>query len=303
MKKILFALASTVLLASCGETGSNSGELREREYIAKSEPMMEVEEKMISDAPSAAMNDNLPQRAGLYLAYTHSRTIEVPANDLKTLLDSHANACTQAGPKKCLVSSSGVNGLGTEYARGNLYLKATPEWTESFLGALPENLKQDNAQVTESNTSSIDLTAQIIDTGARLKAQKTLRDRLQNLLETREGNLEELLGVERELARVQGQIDSHESVLANLKQRVSMSDINIYYQAKVSPVSQSVWRPLGDALNGFFGNIAWALASVVTFIAFAIPWGFVLIGIIFLIRFLWRTLRKKKAPASKEADA
>ena len=135
-----------------------------------------------------------------------------------------------------------------------------------------QRISTKNASVTDSSTNAVDLTSQIIDTDAQLKAQKTLRDRLQNLLETREGELDELLNVERELARVQGQIDSYESNLANLRQRVSMSDIYLSYSANVSPGFAVCLASTLTGSGGFFGNVAYALSGIVNLFAFLLPW-------------------------------
>ena len=310
MRSIFLPVVMTgLLLAGCGNGGNHNETYSDVQNLEKLQPAPEPVPTPVMDLSKAKVSDrkdvsdnlkDLPQRAGLFLAYTYSRSIEVPTDKLKDVLESHAKLCNDAGPKKCLVTSSVVNGLGTSYANGFLNLKAAPDWVQPFLDGLPSTLEASSASVKDASKSSVDLTAQIIDTDARLTAQKTLRERLQKLLTTRDGNLEELLGVERELARVQGEIDSYEASLANLRQRVSMSDINIRYSAKVTPVSRSVWRPLGDAFGDFFGNIAYALAGIVTLIAFILPWVPVIGGIIWLILFLVGRGKKKSQKKTGE---
>lgn len=308
---LLASLASSlVLLAACGEQGSESmdysaappapvTEMAESDYDGGAMNRVQSESKQ---AAGAEANSDLPQRAGRFLAYTYNRTISVPSEQLKSLIDTHAQLCMDAGPTNCLVTNSNVNGLGTEYARGYLSLKAAPDWALPFLDGLPDALEPDNASVTSSSTSAVDLTSQIIDTDAQLKAQKTLRDRLQSLLENRDGDLSELLSVERELARVQGQIDSYEANLASLRKRVSMSDIYLNYEARVSPVSRSVWRPLARAFDDFFSNVAQALASIVRLLPFLLVWLPVIFGAIWA--FVWggRKLFGKKSPKVTKPD-
>ena len=77
-----------------------------------------------------------------------------------------------------------------------------------------------------------------------------------------------------------------------------MSDIYLSYEAKITPVSQSVWRPLGQAIGDFFGTVAYALAGIVNMIAFLLPWVPVVLGFGWLGLFLTRKFRKK--PAIKE---
>lgn len=143
------------------------------------------------------------------IAYTYTRTLRAPTTRMQDLLNAHKAACDAAGPARCYVSNSSISGLGTDSTSGTLELHATPEWIKPFLDGLPESLKPFEATVDASNTSSEDLTVQIVDTSARLNSSKMLRERLNALLKDRPGKLSDLLDIERELARVQAEIDFH----------------------------------------------------------------------------------------------
>jgi len=137
-----------------------------------------------------------------------------------------------------------------------------------------------------------------VDGEARLNSMKTMRDRLQALLRDRPGKLSDLLEIERELARVQADIDSRESVLAALKLRVAMSSLTLSYTPKYTAVSESIWRPLGDAFSGFMPNIAATLAAIIVFVSEILP--VVVIGglLIWLALWLFGRRRRKAKPAS-----
>ncbi len=156
----------------------------------------------------------------------------------------------------------------------------SPDWLKTFLDGLPETLKPFDAVLDASNTMSEDLTVQIVDTSARLNSSKMLRERLNGLLKDRPGKLSDLLDIERELARVQAEIDSTESVIAALKARVAMSVLTLNYEARYTAVSRSIWRPLADAFSGFLPNLVNSLASVIQFISQALLWIVLLAGLI-----------------------
>ena len=101
------------------------------------------------------------------IAYTYTRTLRAPTTRMQDLLNAHKAACDAAGPAKCYVSNSSISGLGTDGTSGTLELHATPDWIKPFLDGLPESLKPFEASVDASNTSSEDLTVQIVDTSAR----------------------------------------------------------------------------------------------------------------------------------------
>src|SRR5262249_34449527 len=142
----------------------------------------------------------------------------------------------------------------------------------------------------ENTTSSEDLTRNIVDTEARLRASRTLRDRLQNLLASRPGRLSDLLEVERELARVQGEIDATESTLAVMRARVAMSELTLTYTSKAKPLRGDTFRPLTEALAGFLGWIVMGFASIITLVAVLLPWALVL-GLIGWALMAWRKRR------------
>jgi len=92
-----------------------------------------------------------------------------------------------------------------------------------------------------------DVTRQTIDLEARLKSARELRDRLRALL-AQAKNVPEILEVERELARVQAEVESMEAFLQSLRQRVALSRIDL-------ELKQS--RILGP-LGYLFAGLGWA---------------------------------------------
>ena len=118
--------------------------------------------------------------------------------------------------------------------------------------ALPRRLggrsERGRQQVVNSGVTSEDLSRQIVDTDAQLRAKTTLRDRLQGLLATHPGKVGDLLAVERELARVQGDIDSAQSELADMRGRVAMSDVTLNYGSS-DVLGGRVQSPLASAFH------------------------------------------------------
>jgi hypothetical protein len=233
------------------------------------------------------------------IAYTYAFGFRVPTGNMEGLLNAHRAACEQAGPAKCYVVNSSISGLGQEQSYASLELKGSADWVAAFKGGMAEGLKPFGAELDSNNTSSEDLTVQLIDTTARLNSAKTLRDRLQQLLSERPGKLGELLEIERELARVQAEIDSTESILAAMRLRVDMSALTLSYQAKYDAVSESIWRPLGDAFGSFVPSLVGSLAAVVLFVAGVLPWLLIVAGLVWFVAWLVRWVRRR--PRGKAA--
>ena len=66
-----------------------------------------------------------------------------------------------------------------------------------------------------------------MDVTARIANARRLEERLIDLLATRTGKLQDVLNVERELARVREEIERHEGRLRFLKTRTSLSTLSV----------------------------------------------------------------------------
>ena len=231
-----------------------------------------------------------------YIAYSHNLGLTLPKGGVDPMMAAHTAACRAAGTNTCIVINSNVYSQDEDYASGNLSIRATPDWIEAFMSGVEADTESAGGEITQRSTSAEDLTRQIVDTGARLDAQKTLQGRLLNLLERRDGELGELLQIERELARVTGDIESIEAQLKTLRLRVSMSSLTIGYQTKVPAFSGSRENPLGEAFGDFFYNLSAAIAAVITAFAVGLPW-IVLIGLFLWIwmKLIWPRIRGRKA--------
>lgn len=102
--------------------------------------------------------------------------------------------------------------------------------------------------VTYRNIDGKDVTEQYIDVEARLKNKIVLRDRLQQLLE-KAVDVKDVLSIEAELNRVQGDIDSMEGRIKALKGQVDYATISL------SLTRKPILGPLGYLFEGLFWGV------------------------------------------------
>ena len=283
----------SLVLAGCGQ----------RSYA----PAMDAVDAPVSFemAPAAAKRADNPGSpptgvAAPMIAYAYSDVMWAPAQQVKPLMQRHQKACVDAGPLTCQVVS--VQQSQGEDASATLELRATPAWITQLHGRLDGDVKAAGGRLTQSEVSSEDLTRSIIDGEARLRAQTTLRDRLQKLLAERPGKLAELLEVERELARVQGEVDSAQSNLAVMRTRVATSSLTLTYQS-LRPTSHAsgAWGPLVEALREIQSTFAVSLGVLVRVAAFTVPWAIVAGLVLWLMRKRLPRLRRKPAEPTEPA--
>lgn len=263
-------------------------------------------EDALAAAPSAAGPVLPPGRAlpsTPLLAYSYSMGLEASVKAIPDLLASHQAACKAAGAERCQVINATTQAYGVDSLNAHLEMRAEPRWLEGFRAKLSADAKAAGGRITASSTSSEDLTREIVDVSARLAAQRALRDRLQKLLESRPGKLSQLLEVERELARVQGELDGLTSNLAVMQARVATSLMTLDYSSRPSPVSSDSWGPMRDALNGFFASVISGFASLIQLFAVLLPFVIVLVPLGWLgLRALrrWRIAQGKNTPAAPQ---
>jgi len=295
----LLAATSALALAACGSPNRDFASSPAMAPPAPERARMDDASYLAEEAAGGEAAAPDAPAAVQYIAYAHSIGLRIPVKAIEPTMQAHIDACNKAGPSVCVVTNSWLNAYSEDQASASLNLRATPAWIETFLGGIDAEAEAVKGEVTNRQTTAEDLTVSIIDSDARLKAQETLRGRLEQLLASRPGELKDVLETERELARVNGEIDSLKSSLAALRQRVDMSQLSVSYETKTAPLSQGALTPIGDAFSNFFYNLSSALAAVVTAFAVGLPW-LLLIGALLWIwlRLIWPRIRRKKPPAA-----
>jgi len=230
-----------------------------------------------------------------FLAYRYNHSFELPAENIIATAKSHADLCMQAGPSKCQVLGSSQSAYSKTNVSAQLSFRAQPDWLVGFKQEIYESVEAADGKIRNESSSVEDLTRSILDTDARLKAKKTLRERLEKHLETRDAKLGDLLAMERELARVQGEIESATSQLNALRKRVSMSVVDINYQSRSVAVARGNFAPIAEAFDEFFFMLSSSAAAVILFVAAILPWLLLIIPLFWLIRYLWRKRKARKA--------
>jgi hypothetical protein len=235
------------------------------------------------------------------LAYAYALTLAAPAQKLPDLLASHEAACVAAGPAVCQVTGASMENEGRKTARGALALRATPEWLAGFRSHLGADAKAFDGRITHSTLTTEDLSAQVIDVQAAIRAKTALRDRLQGLLRDRPGKTADFLEVAKDLSDVQADLDATQSQLAAMQARLEMSIMRIDYVSTSLLGPQQAWAPLGAAVAGSVGMLAGTLGVMVTIGAALAPWAALLASIALAVSLVrsWRARRTRAAaPAS-----
>lgn len=150
--------------------------------------------------------------------------------------------------------------------------------------------------VKSASTNTQDVGEEFVDVTARVTNAKKLEDRLLTLLATRTGKLEDVLSVERELARVREEIERFEGRLRYLTTKVSMSTIAVTVFEPGPLVGQPGENVILDALRQSWRNFVGVIASAIAMAGGLLPILVLAVGAVWLARRWWR--RQQVPPAA-----
>ena len=287
--------AAAALLAGCDQGAVYSDEAADTASVA-----MELAPAAPASASQSDTAASVPATSAATaprMAYVYRYGLELPAERAAALMGRHEAACVAAGAAACQVIGAETTRYGQDEVMSQLTLRASPSWIAGFRARLAGEAEAAGGRVASSATASEDLTRALVDTEARLRAQTTLRDRLQTLLATRSGSLEELLKVESELARVQGEIDAVQSNLAVMRTRVATSRLEISYAAEGQLAPDGTFRPVQDAVDGATGAFMTSVAAVIWVFAFMLPLALIVVPLV------WWGLKRRKTKANRRRPA
>jgi hypothetical protein len=157
-------------------------------------------------------------------------------------------------------------------------------------------------EVESVNVSAQDVGEEFVDVSARVANARRLEERLVELLRTRTGRLEDVLAVERELARVREEIERYEGRLRYLRTRAAVSTLTVnlhepYPVVGDYPGANPIVTAFRDAWRNFVGFVAGFIASL----GVLVPLGVILWAGWWLFRRL-RAGRRRGTPPPPPAE-
>lgn len=270
---VIFGLA----LAGCKKAAPDGGSAQS---IAEEAPASQA----AGGAP--AIKVAMPQ-----IAYIYRYAFDVPTAELSRVIQRHIADCDNLGPVRCRVLAMESGTSDAKATGGTLKLVVETGLARSFGQSLGKAVAQGGGTQSESSIEAEDLSKQIVDTEARLRAKQVLADRLVTLLRNRNGPVSDLVEAERSVAAVQEEIDAAQSWLAEARGRVATSTFEISYHADGSAVT--FWEPLKSSTATMGSMFAGSIAMLITLVAALLPWLIVGGGIFYGVHW-WRRRRSEE---------
>lgn len=215
---------------------------------------------------------SLPQ-----LAYEYDYRWRLEADAIGSLQRRHASLCEQQGAGVCQIIGMTKTGADAGAVEGELQMAVATRQARAFGALIEDEALDSGAEQVSAEIASEELSKQIVDTEARVRARSELRDRLMEVLKSRKGKVAELIEAERSVAEVNQEIDQARSWLREMEGRVAYSRVTVHYETG-SAASRSFLGPVQSALGSLGAIFGWIAALLILAGAVGLPLGAALWG-------------------------
>jgi hypothetical protein len=232
-----------------------------------------------ADAGSVAHNPTTiiadPAVASSMVIRTGNASVEV--DSLEPAMDALRRLAQRVGG---FVGSSTIQSGREQLRQATMEIKVPAARFDELTGGLAPL-----GRVEFVTVSAEDVGEEFVDLTARVANSRRLEERLIDLLGSRTGRLQDVLAVERELARVREEIERQEGRLRYLKSRVSLSTLSVTVHEPPPLVADHPgWNPLWEAMRQAWRNFVALLAGVIASLGFVLPVAAAAGAGIFLVR-------------------
>jgi hypothetical protein len=165
------------------------------------------------------------------------------------------------------IANSSMSGGRDQIRQATFELKIPAQKYEEAIGSLSTIGK---VETVSSNAQ--DVGEEFVDVTARVNNARRLEERLISLLANRTGKLDEVLRVERELARVREEIERYEGRLRYLTTRVATSTLTVTVHEPAPILGNNPGEnPIAAALRRAWRNFVALLAGAIASLGVLIP--------------------------------
>lgn len=206
--------------------------------------------------------------------------------DVRRIVDQNGGAVTQ---------QETTTGDGGEVTTARLVVRVPSERFDKAQAALEEL-----ATLTDSTSAEDDVSTEVVDVAARVRAQRKSVARIEALL-ARASDLQQIVSIESQLATRQAELDSLVSRQAYLADQTATSTITVYVEQPDEEEAKDddetgFLSGLQDGWDSFVGGLVVAL----TVLGFLLPW-LILVAVLGVP--LWLALRRRagRRPATPPA--
>ena len=239
------------------------------------------EELRTFDVVAPDSDPERPRIAGPQITYVYEVGYRLDRAAIATVQSGQIGLCTRLGAPRCFVVKSNIDSDDQHYSTASTTLMIDARLATSFGKRLDAAVAGAGGTVARRSTNAEDVTKQVIDTDAKVRAKEALADRLLGLIRTANGKFGDLVAAEKAYADTQQELAATRSLQAELRQRVAMSRYELGYSSVEATGTLSPIRRAFAFAGEAFGA---SVGALVTFFIVSLPWALALAALIWLPR-------------------
>ena len=276
-------------------------DMEAEEGVVAREVIVEAEAPMAGSADTGDEGGYAPSDVPVEPLIVRNAYLDLVVRDTEAALDEINNVVDDLGGYVVQLSVSQYGGA----KRGSVQLRVPAEKLDEALDAF----RGLATEVQSEDVSAQDVTDEYVDLQSRLRSKEATEAKLLEFLEEAE-DTEAALSVYAQLERIQTDIEVFKGRMQYLEQSAAMSSVSISLTPDelAQPIELGGWN-LGaawrDAVEGLDAVFRFLVEDLL--IRFGIPAAAVLlvialpiVGLIFLIRFIVRRRKARKAPQTAD---
>lgn len=260
-----------LVLAACGGGGQ-----RQTDSMA----MFDVAEPPAEEPPPPAV-------PGSQIAYAYSVSYAFDRRTIAAVQGQQLALCHKLGTQRCMVVRSTLSTPGPDdhIVNDEAVLLIDARQAEAMTRRFDSIAEAGGARRASREVGAEDVTKQMIDAEASVRAKQALSQRLLAIIRSGNGKVGELVEAERAYAATNEELEAARATRAALAQRVAMSRLTISYVFNDTPGGSS---PVAASIATAGATLSTSVAALVTFLVAAFPWAIVAGLLLFGLRLLAR---------------
>lgn len=206
-----------------------------------------------------------PGAADRRIAFSHSFVVELPSAVVEATQQKTLTDCLAAG---CTVLATHIDRMRDGVIEGSISVRIAPDRYAGFAAAITAP----PARLISHTETAEDKTVPFLDIEKRLDAQTALRDRLSQMLTQPDTSVADLVAVEKQLADVQGTIESETAQRDYLRTITDTVKVDVTYNGLLQQAGPFDVSPVRVALDDFGHTVIQSMGEMIGWIAYALPW-------------------------------
>lgn len=246
----------------------------------------DVETFDVEEPPAELVAAPVPE-SGPRIAYSYTIGYAFDRPTVAAVQGRQLALCRKLGTQRCLIVSSTLNTPGPDdhVVRDEAVLLIDARQAEATTSQFDAIAEAGGARRARRELAAEDVTRQMIDAEAAVRAKQALSERLLTIIRSGRGNVGELVQAERAYAATNEELEAAKANRATLAQRVAMSRVTINYAFDDTPGGSS---PVAASIATAGDTLSTSVAALVTFLVAALPWVVVGVPLLWGLRGLAR---------------